>query len=494
MIDAFFSGLLQVLSWPAFGFMLVGIALGFVVGILPGLGGTTTLALMLPFIYDMSPVSAFAFLLGMNSVTATTGDITAVLFAVPGETSTAVTILDGHPMAKRGEAGRALGAALFSSLVGSLLGAFTLLVAIPILVPVALALGSPEMFMLGMLGISYLAVLSGGSMTRGLVMGGLGLLLATIGPDPWTATYRYTLGQVYLWEGMPLVPFIVGLFAIPEIVDLAVKGTAIAEAKSGKLSGVMQGVKDTFRYWKVTVRASIIGIVIGIIPGVGGAAASWIAYAQAVQAAPDRSRFGKGAIEGVLAAGAVNNAKEGGSLIPTLAFGVPGSGGMAVLLGAFLILGINPGPDMLTKHLDVTFSMAWTIIIANVVTVALSFIFLNQLAKLTQVKSTTLIPFILLAVYLGSFATNNSIADLLTTLIFGTLGCLMVLFKWPRPPLVLGVVLGEIIEKNLFISIARYGLFWIARPGVIVLFLLIIGGILYGHTQNKKTVMLKEQP
>lgn len=221
MIGVFFHSLVQVLSWPTFGYMQIGMAAGFVVGILPGLGGSVTLALMLPFIYTMTPVSAFAFLLGMHSVTATTGDITSILFAIPGEVASAAVILDGHAMAKKGKAGRALGAALFSSLVGAILGAFTILLAVPILIPLSLSIGSAEFLMLGILGLSYLAALSGGSLTKGLIMGGLGLLLSTVGTDPWTATYRYTFGQMYLWEELPLVPFVVGLFGIPEIVELA---------------------------------------------------------------------------------------------------------------------------------------------------------------------------------------------------------------------------------------------------------------------------------
>ncbi len=487
MIDAFFSGFVQVLSWPSFGFMLIGLAVGFAVGILPGLGSSVTLALMLPFIYTMTPVSAFAFLLGMLTVTNTTGDITSILFAIPGEPSSAAVVLDGHALAKRGEAGRALGAALFSSLVGAIFGAFTMLISVPILIPLCLSMGSPEFFMLTILGLSYIAALSGGSMTKGLIMGGLGLLISAVGTNPWTATYRYTFGQMYLWEGLPLIPLVVGLFGIPEVVELAVKGTSIAATTDvSRLGGVAEGVKDTFRYWKTTLRGSIIGTIVGIIPGMGGSVANWMAYGYEVQAARDKSRFGKGAIEGVLGPGAANNAKEGGALIPTLAFGVPGSGSMAILLGAFLILGLRPGPDMLTRHLDITFSMMWTIVIANVIVVAVSLIILKHLAKLTQVRSAIIIPFILLLIYIGSVTANNSFGDLLITLLFGCLGCLMALFNWPRAPLILGIVLGDIFEKNLYISIVRYGAYWLVRPGVILIFLLIMGGIFYGVVQKKK--------
>ena len=483
-LDAFIAGLVAVFQYPAFPLMLLGIVIGFIVGLLPGLGGATTLALMLPFIYDMPPIAAFAFLLGMHAVTSTTGDITSVLFGVPGEGTAAATIVDGHPMAKKGEAGRALGAALFSSLVGAVIGAFVLAASIPIITPLVLALGSPEFFMLAILGISFIAALSGGSLTRGLIAGCTGLLLATIGLDPRTGAMRFGFDMPYLMNGISLVPVGIGLFAIPEIIDLAVRGTSIAENNMGKLGGVWEGVKDTFRHWGVTVRSSLLGTFIGIIPGLGGGVAQWIAYGHAVQSADDKSQFGKGDVRGVLGPGAANNSKEGGSLIPTVAFAVPGSLSMAILLGAFLILGLNPGPEMLTKDLHITFSMVWVIVISNIITVLISLAFLDQLAKITTVRGVLLIPFLLMLIYLGAFATNNHIGDMLVMVLFGLLGYIMVLFHWPRPPLVLGLVLGHLAENYLFISANIYGARMMIQPGVIIISILIIAAIVYPLYQN----------
>ncbi|MBI2210300.1 MAG: tripartite tricarboxylate transporter permease [Deltaproteobacteria bacterium] len=266
--------------------MLVGIFIGFWVGILPGLGGAATLALMLPFIYKMDPISAFAFLLGSNAVTATTGDITSVLFGVPGEGTTAATVVDGHPMAKKGEAGRALGAALMSSLVGAIFGAIALAVAIPIMNPLVLSIGAPEFFMLAILGITFVASLSGGNIVKGLTAGCFGLALATVGLDPIRAVPRFTfenvLGQnisLFLWDGVALVSVTIGLFAIPEIIDLAIQGTSIAKEKVGKIGGVSEGVKDTFRHWWLVLKCSALGAYIGRLPGVGGGTAQWVAYA-----------------------------------------------------------------------------------------------------------------------------------------------------------------------------------------------------------------------
>jgi TctA family transporter len=483
LITALLSGLFQVFTWSTFSLMLIGIGVGFVVGILPGLGGPTTMALMLPFIFKMNAVEAFAFLLGMAAVTATTGDITSILFGVPGEPTTASTIVDGHPMAKNGQAGRALGAALMSSLVGAIIGAFSLAIAIPVVRPLVLTFGSPEFFMISLLGVTFVAALSGGNLLKGLISGGLGFFLATIGLDPISGIQRFTFGQLFLWDGIGLVPVTLGLFAIPEIIDLAIVATSISRQKVGKLGGVMEGIKDTFRHWWLVFRCSAMGAYIGVIPGMGGAVSQWLAYAHAVQSSADQERFGKGDVRGVLGPGAANNSTLGGAMIPTIAFGVPGSVVMAILLGAFIIQGIVPGPDMLLPEpkgkLSLTFSFVWIIVISNIITVGICLIFLNTLAKVTQIRVSLLMPIILLLVYLGAFAEKNAFQDLGIVLLFGILGWIMVKFGWQRPPLLLGLVLGPLMENRLFLSTDNYGLAWTSRPGVLIIFALILVGIFY---------------
>ena len=488
MINAFWDGLILILSWPAFGLMLIGIAVGFIVGILPGIGGMTTLAIMIPFTYAMEPAAAFAFLLGMHSVTATTGDITSVLFGIPGEGTASATIVDGHPMAKQGQAGRALGAALFSSLVGAIIGAIAMLIAIPMVRPLVLSFGSPEFFMLTILGISFISVMGGQSPLKGLLGGAVGLLMATVGFEGASGQFRYTFAQVYLWDGIPIIPAIIGLFAIPEVIDLARKKQVAVTDKIQveKLGGVFEGIKDTFRHWWLVTKCSLIGTFIGFLPGLGGGTAAWLAYGHAVQAAKDKSRFGKGAIEGVLAPGAANNSKEGGSLIPTIAFGVPGSASMAVLLGAFLIVGLEPGPHMLTTNLDVTFSMVWTIVLSNIITVLVALPILKYLAMITLTRNTLLTPIIIFLAFLGSFTANNSIGDLVNLFCFGVLGYLMFIYKWPRPPLVLGLVLGGISETYFSSSVDRYGAGWLLKPSVIILFMLVLINIIYPIIKRKR--------
>ncbi|MDI7259454.1 MAG: tripartite tricarboxylate transporter permease [Thermodesulfobacteriota bacterium] len=268
----------------------------------------------------------------------------------------------------------------------------------------------------------------------------------------------------------------------PEIIDLAARGS-IAKERIGKLGGVMEGIKDTFRHWWLVIRCSAMGAFIAIIPGMGGATTQWLAYAHAVQSSPDKERFGKGAVEGVLGPGAANNSTLGGSLITTIAFGVPASVTMAILFGAFLIQGLVPGPDMFIPepqgHLTLTFSFVWTIVISNIITVAVCFLFLNQLVKITYIRGSLLIPIILLLIYIGAFAEKNMFEDLFLVLLFGVLGWVMQRLDWPRPPLILGVVLGPLAENRLFISTDNYGLSWFLRPGILLLITLTLVGALY---------------
>lgn len=468
-MDVFFSALLQVLTPHTFGIMLVGIAVGLVVGILPGLGGAATLALMLPFVYPMDAIPAFAFLLGMHAVTATTGDITSVLFGIPGEATSAATVLDGYPMTRRGEAGRALGAVLFSSLIGALVGAAVLAVSVPVIRPIVLAFGPPEFLMLTVLGLSFIVSLAGRNLIKGFIMAAFGFLIAMVGLDPQSSIQRFTFGQLYLWEGVNVVPVVVGLFGGAEVLQLMMTKGSIARRREDRpIAGVLQGVRDTFDHLWLTLRASAIGVGIGVIPGMGGAVSQFIAYAHAQQTSKHPETFGKGNVEGVLAAGAVNNSREGGNLIPTVAFGIPGSVSMAILLSVFLLKGLVPGPAMLTKNLDVTYSMVWVIVLSNIVAVSVSFLFLNRLARLTHAKGTLLVPFLLVLTAFGAYTAHNSLADIFLMLAATAVGIAAIRWDWPRTPLLLALVLGDIAERYLFLSYSLFGWAWLLRPLVVV--------------------------
>ncbi len=460
-------------------FLAAGVLIGLALGVIPGLGGIVGMALLLPFTYNMDAYSAFALLLGMGSVVTTSDTIPAVLFGVPGTTGSAATILDGHPLAKQGQAGRAFGAAYTASLIGGVFGAMLLAVSIPILRPFILFLGSPELLAFAILGLSMVAVLSGGTPLRGLAVAGFGLLITMIGQDPQTGTLRWTLGTLYLWDGLRLVPITLGLFALPELADMAIARRSIAgDAKIDSRSGQWEGVKDTFRNWWLVIRCAWLGAALGSIPGLGAAVIDWIAYGHAARTEKGADKtFGTGDIRGVLASEASNNAKEGGALVPTIAFGVPGSASMAILLGAFLIHGLVPGPEMLTTHLDVTYTMVWSVALANILGAGLCFAFSDQLAKIALIRQPIIMPLILTVIFIGAYSGARQWGDLYTLLLFGVLGWTMKRLNWPRPPLILGVVLGGIVERYMFISFQRYEFDWLMRPVVAVVFAIALWGL-----------------
>jgi len=467
--------------------LVLGVLLGLVLGAVPGLGGIVGLTIVLPFVFDMSPQAAMILLIGLVAVVTSSDSIPAVLFAVPGTAAAQATIMDGHPMARKGEAGRAFGAIYSASMLGGIFGAVALLVAIPIMRPLVLSVGSPELFMLGLLGISMVGVLSGKAPLQGLIVGLAGVLVSMVGMDPQTGVLRWTFGALYLWDGLPLVPAVMGVFGIPEIIEMVMREKSIADVPSRAIKGVAVGIGDTFRNWFLVVRCSVLGTWIGLIPGLGSDVVDWFAYGHTVQSSTPRESFGKGDVRGVIGPESAANAKLGGSLIPTIAFGIPGSLQMIILLGAFMILGLRPGPEMLTEHLDVTFTIVWSLALANVFGTLILLPLTGQLAKLALVRIQVLAPIIISILFLASFLTTRDYGDLVTLIGFGVFAWLMKLAGWPRPPLVLGLVLGPIIGKYLFISTHAYdGFGWLLRPGVILICLAMLISVAYGLIREQR--------
>jgi TctA family transporter len=487
LVDAAAHALSMLAEPTRLMFLALGALLGLILGILPGIGGVAGTAILIPFTFGMDPYTAFAFLLGLGSTTATGDPIPAVLFGMPGGAGSAATVLDGHPMAKSGQAGRALSACYMASLMGGLFGAALLAVSIPLLRPMVLAIGSPELLALAIFGISMVAVLSGNTPLRGLAAGALGLMLSMIGTDPQTGTQRWTLDSLYLWEGLHLVPLVLGLFALPELCDLTISRTSITAGKVHVQGGMGQGAKDCFRHWWLVLRCSWIGAFFGAIPGVGAAVIDWLAYGHALRTEKGAQQsFGTGDVRGVIASESANNAKEGGALVPTVAFGVPGSAGMAVLLGAFMVHGLIPGPEMLNKNLSITYSMVWSIAAANIVGAGLCYLFSAKLALVATLRYTLVLPSVLGIVYIGAFESGRDWGDLFALLAFGVLGWVMKHLRWPRPPLILGIVLGDMFERYLFISLERYGTDTFTRPMVMVLLSLALLGLVRPLWQDIK--------
>lgn len=450
----------------------LGVILGLCIGVIPGIGGLVGMALLLPFTYSMDPATALAFLIGMWSVTPTSDTIPAVLLGVPGSAGSSATVMDGYPMARQGQAGRALGAAYTASVIGGLFGAVILGFSIPILRPFMLSFGTPELLALVILGLMLVAAVSQGQIIKGLVAASVGVIIASVGVESMTGELRWTYGSLYLWDGVPLVAVVLGLFAIPEMVDVAISRRAIAQGESGKrVTGQLQGMWDAFRNWKIVLNSSMLGSVLGAVPGLGGAAIDWIAYGSAAKLVKGGTKsFGTGDVRGVIASEAANNAKEGGALVPTIAFGIPGSATMAILLGAFVMHGIEPGPKLLSEDLEITYTMVWSLAIGNIVGVVICFLLVSQLAKIARIPAAILVPTVLSIIFIGAYQATRDISDLYVVLVFGVVGWMFKRFGWARPPLLLGIVLGGLVEQYLGISTRRYDYEWLLRPGVIAIF------------------------
>jgi TctA family transporter len=372
-----------------------------------------------------------------------------------------------------------------ASLLGGLFGALVLFASLPILRPLVLSFSSPEFFILTLWGVSMVGILSGNAPIKGLIAGIIGVLIATIGLDAKSGIERFAFEIPYLWEGIDLVLVALGIFAIPEVIDLAGRKGTIAKAEAfGR--GYLQGILDVFRHWWLLLRTSIIGVWVGFLPGLGSSVADWFAYAHAVQTEKNRENFGKGDVRGVIASEGCNNAKEGGDYIPTLAFGIPGGTSSALVLTAFIAVGIKPGPDMLTSQLNLTFAVIWTLVIANIIATGICMLFSRPIARICFLPFYAIVPPIVAFVFIGAFAANFHSYDLLALMVFSSLGFFMRRYGWPRAPLVLGLVLGEKMELYLWLSYTRYGLEWLSRPMVITLIVLLIVSIAYPLIGGRK--------
>jgi len=489
VLDAIVTATGEIFTISRMGWLFGGVLLGSVIGFVPGIGGRTTLAILLPFIVKMDPASALVLIVGIHAIGNTADTIPAILFGIPGSTSATATVMDGYPMAKKGEAQRALGASFLSSGIGGLIGAFTVLATIPMIRPVVLTFGNPEFFMTAILAIVMIALLTGGAPVKGLIAGCAGLMIGMIGVAPQTGVQRWTFDQLYLSDGIPLIPIALGVFAIPELVDMTLGGTGTkiaANAQIASTSTKWQGVKDVFAHWWLLVRSSFIGSWIGILPGIGSGSAIWLAYGHAVQSSKDKDNFGKGDVRGVIAPEAANNASDAGDWCLTLAFGIPGSATMSLVLAAMLLLGLSPGPKMVTERLDLTLIIVWSLVLANLMATGLCFFFTKQLAGITKLPVHHLFPVLIVLIFLAAYQSTTDWGDLVALLGFSAIGISMKRFGWPRPPLIVGIVLQRLAETYFFLTTKLYGLSWLTRPVVIVLFALIVWTIVHAVMRHSR--------
>ncbi|NVK44778.1 MAG: tripartite tricarboxylate transporter permease [Rhodobacteraceae bacterium] len=487
-----------ILQPDVLGHLVLGVVMGLAVGVFPGLGGIAGLSLLLPFMFGMDPILGLALMVGMVAVVPTSDTFASVLMGIPGSSASQATVLDGFPLAKKGQAARALSAAFTSSLFGGLVGAAFLTLFIVVARPLVLAFGLPEMLMISVLGLSMVAVLAGRVALKGLAAAGLGMLIGTIGEADAGGSLRMASYDIpYLTDGLKLVIVGLGIFAVPEIVSLLRQDRSIAkDAKLG--AGWGEGVKDWVANKWLSVRCSLIGVVVGVIPGLGGSVVDWIAYGHAVQTTKDKSQFGKGEIRGVIGPESSNNAKEGGGLVPTLLFGIPGSGSMAIFIGAIALLGsgdIEVGPSMLRDNLDITYSIVWLLALANVVGTVLCIAASGGIAKLTTIRFTYLAPFLFMLISFAAFQSGQNFEDILALFVIGLIGIFLRRFDWSRPAFLIGFVLSNPVEKfsNQAFQIASFrfrssfsdGMDYIFSPIVIVLLIITVVSVVLGLRQAK---------
>lgn len=480
------------------GYLILGVSMGLAVGVFPGLGGIAGLSLLLPFMFGMEPVYGLALMIGMVAVVPTSDTFASVLMGIPGSSASQATVLDGFPMAKKGEAARALSAAFASSLFGGLVGAFFLTAFILVARPIVLAFGLPEMLMITILGLSMVAVLAGRVALKGLAAAGLGMMVGTIGiADAGGSLRMATYDIPYLTDGLQLVIVGLGIFAIPEIVSLLRQDRSISE-NSSLGAGWLMGVKDWFDNIWLSVRCSLIGVLVGIIPGLGGSVVDWIAYGHTVQTTKDKSGFGKGNVRGVIGPESSNNAKEGGGLVPTLLFGIPGSGSMAIFIGAIALLGsgeIEVGPKMLKDNLDITYSIVWLLALANVFGTLMCIALSGGISRLTTIRFTYLAPFLFMLISFAAFQSGQNFEDLLALFGVGLIGIFLRRFDWSRPAFLIGFVLSNPVEKfsNQAFQIASFkfrrgfetGMDYLFSPIVIVLIIVTVISVVFGIRQAK---------
>jgi putative tricarboxylic transport membrane protein len=450
-LDILFDALVTVFTGGSVIYVALGVLLGLCFGVIPGLGGTTALALLIPVTFTMEALDAMYLAGGVMGATSFGGSLTAILLNTPGTAPNAATTFDGYPLARQGKAGLAIGASATASAMGGLIGLFTLLLVIPVARELVLAFGPAEFFLLTLLGLAAIAVSARGKLLRGLIAGGVGLMLAFVGSDTVSGELRFTLGSDYLWDGIPLVPTLTGMFALSQMIELGLKGGSVAgtvEAGRKRITGVWDGARAVFRHWTVLLRGSAIGTLIGAIPGLGGTVASFIAYTSTVQSSRDPGSFGKGNIVGVIAPEAANNAKDGGSLVPTVAFGIPGSAETALFLGILVLHGIDPGPTILLDNQREVYGLIVALTLSAVGASIIGLIFARWLVLITFINVHFLVPVVVAVSLTGVYVLDGRLGDVVLAMTMGVVGYLMLRFDYPRLTLVIALVLGETAERS----------------------------------------------
>lgn len=446
--DLLIQGFANILTPKCLLFVFLGVTGGILVGSLPGLTATMGVALLVPFTFNLPINQGMAMLLGIFCGAIYGGSISAILIRTPGTPAAAATLLDGYPLSQRGEAGRALSMSVFSSFIGGFTGAMIMTVLSPQISKFALKFSAPEYFALAIFGLSIIISVSGKSVIKGVMAGLFGLLIATIGIDPMSGYPRFTFGTMDLFEGPSFIPTLIGLFAFAEIFK-GVENIITQSKVESRISQVFPRLKDIKKSWKTILKSAVMGTFIGSIPGAGSDIAAFVGYSEAKRTSKNPENFGEGEIEGVAAAESANNACTGGAMIPMLSLGVPGDAVTAVLLGAFIIQGLRPGPLLYRDHMDIVYSVFAGMMMANVVMFIVGLAGIKFFARIISINKNILLPIIFLLSIVGSYSMRNSLFDVWLALAFGILGYFMQRYDFPASPILLALILGPMAESNL---------------------------------------------
>lgn len=454
--------------------LIFGTIFGLILGVLPGLGPTTGGALILPFTLTLEPLSAVVLLTAIYCSGTYGGAITAILINTPGTPAAAATCLDGYPLAQKGQAGRALGMAAVSSVVGGTISVIVLIFFAPFLAQLAYKFGQPEYFALALFGLTMLASIGEGSPIKNIIAGAFGILLSTFGKDFMTSIDRFTFGIKELSEGIGFIPVVVGLFAISEML---IQSTLLNQVFNRVKLVALQlpSINDYKQTWKTILRSSGIGSFIGVLPAEGGTVASLIGYAEAKRWSKEPDKFGKGSVEGIAGAEAANNAATGGAMVPTLALGIPGSATTAVILTGLIIHGVRPGPDLFRDQPEFLYGIFGSMFIANILFFIIGFFGAKIFARITLLPNRLLWPMIFTISVCGTYSLNQSMLDVFIMLIFGVIGFFMRRYNYSVVPVIIGLILGELIEGTLRQSLVIFDGNWLLffeRPIVLIFFIL----------------------
>lgn len=474
---------------PFLSALLFGTALGFVCGLVPGLGSRVGLILAIPLCGFWDPYPAAIFLISMHAVVHTSSSIPTIAFALPTSGADAATVLDGYPLARMGRAGEALGASLSASAIGGVLGALAFLLAVPIARPIVTSFGPPEFLLLSLMGISLISAVSREGMLHGLTVAAIGVLCAMVGLSIRTGEPRLTFGIPALWDGLDLPALVAGLFIIPEMLTPTRFRDDAAErsAKLTTLSEVLKGMAVGLRYRATLLRSTLYGIVIGLMPGLGASISVWLSYGYAARTVKSEIPFGQGAIAGVVAPEAANNAKEGGAMIPTLFFGIPGSSSMAIMMAALALAGVSVGPRMLDQDVALTYLLGGAVIASNLIAIPLFFLVVPWIVRFSALRREMIAPF---AIVIGVTAALIHQPSLMThvQLLFATaLGLALKSANWPRAPFILGFVVGDLLETSSYQTAVIWGWSAAARPMTIALAILLVGWIAYLLARRRRS-------